>query len=184
MLNRHEEQFFKIQLKWAADASDAAFGVAARGLLMELAMHLLTAELDNVRKQQDVTQWTDAQLVRWLKDLLSNYLFQLRSSTGGAARQQLEQAMQEVTRLKAENTQLTKQRLLYQLEANTVVTYKATIAEQQVQIKRLQRELAEARADLNIARSQAARSAVQCSAWIGHNPHRTEVTYAYVPKNR
>jgi len=45
------------------------------------------------------------------------------------------------------------------LEANSVATYKATIAEQQVQINRLQRELADARADLEIARSQAARSA-------------------------
>ena len=40
-----------------------------------------------------------------------------------------------------------------------MATYKATIAEQQVQIERLQRELADARADLEIARSQAARSA-------------------------
>ena len=37
--------------------------VAARGLLMELAMHRLSAELDDVRKQQDATKWTDAQLV-------------------------------------------------------------------------------------------------------------------------
>jgi hypothetical protein len=93
MINRYDEQFFKIQLKWAADAFDAERRmrlaadervVAARGLLMELAMHLLAAELDNVRKKEDVTQWTDAQLVRWLKDLLSHYLFQLRATTGDA----------------------------------------------------------------------------------------------------
>jgi hypothetical protein len=166
MINRYDEQFFKIQLKWAADAFDAERRmrlaadervVAARGLLMELAMHLLTAELDDVRKQQDVTKWTDAQLVRWLKDLLSHYLFQLRSSTGDAARHRLEQAAQEMTRLKAENVQLSKQHLLNQAEAKRVATYQATIAEQQVQIKRLQRELADARDDLEITRSQAAR---------------------------
>jgi hypothetical protein len=56
MINRYDEQFFKIQLKWAADAFDAAFGVAARGLLMELAMHLLAAELNDVHKQEDVTK--------------------------------------------------------------------------------------------------------------------------------
>ena len=172
MINRYNEQFYKIQLKWAADAFDAERRmrlaadervVAARGLLMELAMHLLTAELDDVRKQQDVTQWTDAQLVCWMKDHLSRYLRQLRALTGSAAQRRLEQAAQEITRLQAENTQLTKQRLLHQLEVNTVATYKATIAEQQVQIKRLQRELADARDDLEIARSQAARSAAPTS---------------------
>jgi septal ring factor EnvC (AmiA/AmiB activator) len=94
-----------------------------------------------------------------MKGHLSRFLWQLRALTGSAAQRRLEQAGQEITRLKAENTQLTKQRLLNQLEANTVATYKATIAEQQVQIERLQRELAEARDDLDIARSQAARSA-------------------------
>ena len=49
--------------------------------------------------------------------------------------------------------------MLNQLEANSVATYKATIADQRQQIERLQRELADARADLDIARSQAARSA-------------------------
>jgi hypothetical protein len=24
----------------------------------------------------------------------------------------------------------------------------------------------------------------ELAVWLGHNPHRTEVTYAYVPKNR
>jgi hypothetical protein len=168
MINRYNEQFYKIQLKWAADAFDAERRmrlaadervVAARGLLMELAMHLLASELDDVRKEGDVTKWTDAQLVRWLKDLLSNYLFQLRALTGSAAQRRLEQAAQEITRLKAENVQLNKQCLLNQLEANSVATYKATIADQRQQIERLQRELADSRADLDVARSQAARSA-------------------------
>ena len=64
-------------------------------------------------------KWTDAQLVRWMKDLLSHYLFQLRALTGSAAQRRLEQAAQEITRLKAENAQLSKQHLLNQLEANT-----------------------------------------------------------------
>ena len=117
MINRYNEQFFKIQLKWAADAFDAERRmrlaadervVAARGLLMELAMHLLASELDDVRKKEDVTKWSDAQLVRWLKDLLSHYLFQLRALTGSAAQRRLEQAAQEITRLKAENAQLSQ----------------------------------------------------------------------------
>jgi hypothetical protein len=44
----------------------------------------------------------DAQLVRWLKDLLGNYLFQPRALTGSAAQRRLEQAAQEITRLKVE----------------------------------------------------------------------------------
>ncbi len=52
-----------------ARAPDAAIA-AARSLLMELAMHLLASELDDVIKQQDVTKWTDVQLVQWMKDLL------------------------------------------------------------------------------------------------------------------
>ena len=166
MINHYNEQFYKIQLKWAADAFDAERRmrlaadervVTARGLLMDVVVHLLASELDDVRKKEDVTKWSDAQLVRWMKDHLSRYLWQLRALTGSAAQRRLEQAAQEITRLKAENAQLSKQHLLNQLEANTVATYKATIAEQQVQIKRLQRELADARADLEIARSQAAR---------------------------
>ena len=168
MINRYDEQFFKIQLKWAADAFDAERrmrlaaderAAGARGLLMEVVVHLLASELDEVRKKEDVALWSDAQLVRWMKDHLSRYLWQLRALTGSAAQRRLEQAAQEITRLKAENAQLSKQRLLNQLEANSVATYKATIAEQQVQIKRLQRELADARDDLEIAHSQAARSA-------------------------
>ena len=142
-------------MRLAADERAAG----ARGLLMDVVVHLLASELDDVRKKEDVTKWSDAQLVRWMKDHLSRYLWQLRALTGSAAQRRLEQAAQEITRLKAENAQLSKQHLLNQLEANSVATYKVTIAEQQVQIKRLQRELADARDDLDIARSQAARSA-------------------------
>jgi hypothetical protein len=74
MINRYDEQFFKIPPKWAADVFDAERVVGARDLLMELAMHLLAAELDEVREQPDVTKWMDAQLVRRLIDLLGRYL--------------------------------------------------------------------------------------------------------------
>ena len=65
MINRYNEQFYKIQLKWAADAFDAERRMrlaadervaGARGLLMELVVHLLASELDDVRKKEDVTQ--------------------------------------------------------------------------------------------------------------------------------
>jgi hypothetical protein len=129
------------------------------GLLMDVVVHLLASELDDVRKKEDVALWSDAQLVRWMKDHLSRYLWQLRALTGSAAQRRLEQAAQEVSRLKAENAQLSKQHMLNQLEANSVATYKATIADQHQQIERLQRELADARDDLEITRSQAARPA-------------------------
>ena len=122
-------------------------------------MHLLASELDDVRKKQDVALWTDAQLVRWMKDLLGRHLMQLRYLTGYAAKQRLEQAVQEVRRLKAENAQLSQQNLLMQAEAKRAATYQATIADQRQQIERLQRELADCRDDLEIARSQAARPA-------------------------
>lgn len=166
MLPSHTEQFFKIQLKWAADACDAEHrlrlaaeerAAGARGLLMELAMHLLAAELDDVRKKQDVTTWTDAQLVRWMKDQLGNYLFQLRSLTGDAARRRLEQAAQEIHRLKAEVTQLNQQNQLLQAEAKRAPAYQATIDDLRQQIDRLQRELAAGRDDLELSRSQTAR---------------------------
>jgi hypothetical protein len=114
MINRYNEQFYKIQLKWAADAFDAERrmrrsaderAAGARGLLMDVVVHLLASELDDVRKKEDVTKWTDAQLVRWMKDHLSRYLWQLRALTGSAAQRRLEQAGQEMTRLKAENAQ-------------------------------------------------------------------------------
>jgi hypothetical protein len=42
MLNIHDAQFYKIQLKWAADNFDAEHRMR------------MTAELDDVRKQEDV----------------------------------------------------------------------------------------------------------------------------------
>jgi hypothetical protein len=81
MQTKHDEQFFKIQPKWAGDVFDAERVVAARDLLMELAMHLLATELDEVREQPDVTKWTDAQLARWTKDLLGRYLMHLIQHT-------------------------------------------------------------------------------------------------------
>src|SRR5512141_1895846 len=154
MLTSHDEQFFKIQLKWAADNFDAEHrlrlvadqrAAAARSLLMELAMHLLASELDDVRKQQDVTQWSDVELVHWMKDLLGRYLWQWRASTGEAGRRRLEQATQEIRRLQAENTQLGQQVRGLQADAKRAPTYQATIAEQQAQIERLQGELADSR---------------------------------------
>jgi len=75
MINRYNEQLFKIQLKWAADAFDAErrmrLAAGARGLLMDVVVHLLASELDDVRKKEDVTQWSDAKLVLWMKDHLS-----------------------------------------------------------------------------------------------------------------
>ena len=71
MLNVHDEQFFKLQLKWAADNFDAEHrmrlaaeerAAGARGLLMDVVVHLLASELDDVRKKEDVALWTDAQL--------------------------------------------------------------------------------------------------------------------------
>lgn len=163
MLPSHTEQFFKIQLKWAADACDAEhrlrLAAGARGLLMELAMHLLASELDDVRKQQDVATWTDAQLVRWMKDQLGNYLFQLRSLTGDAARRRLEQAAQEIGRLKAENARLNQQNQLLQSEAKRAPTHQATIDDLRRQIERLQKELADSRDDLELSRSQTTRPA-------------------------
>src|SRR5512141_670470 len=156
MLNSHDEQFFKIQLKWAADNFDAEHrlrlvadqrAATARSLLMELAMHLLASELDDVRKQQDVTQWTDVELVHWMKDLLGRYLWQWRASTGEAGRRRLEQAAEEIRRWQAENAQLNKQNLMMQAEAKRVTTYQATINDLQQQIERLQHELADSRAD-------------------------------------
>lgn len=186
MLNRYDEQFFKIQLKWVADAFDAERRMrlaadervgTARCLLIELAMHLLAAELDNVRKQQDVTKWTDAQLVRRLKDLLSNYLFQLRSSTGDAARRRLEQAAQEINRLKAENAQLSQQNQAWQAEAKRAPVDQAAITDLRRQAERLQHELADSRADLEIARRQAARQATPPPVMI-------DTTVASQPKPR
>ena len=104
MINRYDEQFFKIQLKWAADAFDAERrmrlaaderAAGARGLLMEVVVHLLASELDDVRKKEDVALWSDAQLVLWMKDHLSRYLWQLRALTGSAAQRRLEQAAQD-----------------------------------------------------------------------------------------
>jgi hypothetical protein len=168
MLTSHDEQFFKLQLKWAADNFDAEHrmrlaaderAAGARGLLMDVVVHLLASELDDVRKKEDVALWTDAQLVRWMKDQLGHHLMQLRYLTGFAAKQRLEQAAQEVRRLQAENTQLSQQNLLLQAEAQRAATEPATIADLRQQIERLQRELADARADLEIARSQATRPA-------------------------
>src|SRR5512143_2083350 len=168
MLNSHDEQFFKIQLKWAADNFDAEHrmrlaadqrAAAARSLLMELAMHLLASELDDVIKQQDVTKWTDVQLVQWMKDLLGRYLWQWRASTGEAGRRRLEQATQEIRRLQAENAQLKQQNLSLQADAKRAVTDQTTINDLKQQNERLQQELADSRDDLEIARSQAARPA-------------------------
>jgi hypothetical protein len=168
VLNVHDEQFFKLQLKWAADNFDAEHrmrlaaderAAGARGLLMDVAVHLLASELDDVRKKEDVALWTDAQLVRWMKDLLGRHLMQLRYLTGYAAKQRLEQAAQEVRRLQAENTQLSQQNLLLQAEAKRASTEQATSADLRQQIERLQQALADARDDLAIARSQTARPA-------------------------
>lgn len=59
MLNIHDAQFYKIQLKWAADNFDAEHRMR------------MTAELDDVRKQEDVALRSDAQLVLWMKDHLT-----------------------------------------------------------------------------------------------------------------
>ena len=164
MINVHDEQFYKIQLKWAADNFDAEHrmrlaaderAAGARGLLMDIVVHLLASELDDVRKKEDVALWTDAQLVRWMKDQLGHHLMQLRYLTGYAAKQRLEQAAQEVRRLQAENAQLSQQNLLLQAEAKRASTEQATIADLRQQIERLQRELADRRDDLEIARRQA-----------------------------
>ncbi len=165
MLTSHDEQFFKIQLKWAADNFDAEHrarlvadqrAAAARGLLMELAMHLFASELDAVCKQQDVTKWTDVELVHWMKDLLGRTLWQWRASTGDAGRRRLEQAAQEIRRLQAENAQLNQRNHVLEAEAKHAPTYQATINDLKHQIERLQQELADSRDDLDIARSQAA----------------------------
>jgi hypothetical protein len=165
MLNVHDEQFFKLQLKWAADNFDAEHrmrlaaderAAGARGLLMDVVVHLLASELDDVRKKEDVALWSDAQLVRWMKDQLGHHLMQLRFLTGYAVKQRLEQAAQEVRRLQAENTQLSQQNLLMQAEVKHASTEQATIADLRQQVERLQRELADCRDDLDTARRQAA----------------------------
>src|SRR5512141_3161404 len=145
MLNSHDEQFFKIQLKWSADNFDAEHrlrlvadqrAATARSLLMELAMHLLASELDDVIKQQDVTKWTDVQLVQWMKDLLGRYLWQWRASTGEVGRRRLEQATQEMHRLQAENAQLNEQNHALQTEVKRAPTYETTINDLKQQIER------------------------------------------------
>lgn len=168
MLNAHDEQFYKIQLKWAADNFDAEHrmrlaaeqrAAGARGLLMDVVVHLLASELDDVRKKEDVALWTDAQLVLWMKEHLSRYLRQLRALTGSAAQRRLDQAAQEIHRLQTDNVQLNKHILNMQSDVKQVAAYQATIYDLKQQIERLQRELADLRDDLEIARSQAARSA-------------------------
>lgn len=168
MLNPHDEQFYKIQLKWAADNFDAEHrmrlaaeqrAAGARGLLMDVVVHLLASELDDVRKKEDVALWTDAQLVLWMKDHLSRYLRQLHVLTGSAAQRRLEQAAQEIRRLQAENTQLSKQNQSMQAEAKRTATYQATIADLRQQNERLQQTLADLHDDLETVRTQAARSA-------------------------
>ena len=110
MLNVHDQQFYKIQLKWAADNFDAEHrmrlaaeqrAAGARGLLMDVVVHLLASELDDVRKKEDVAMWTDAQLVLWMKDTLSRQLRQLRAVAGAGAQRRFEQAAQEIRRLQA-----------------------------------------------------------------------------------
>jgi hypothetical protein len=62
--------------------------------------------------------------------------------------------------------------------------FRATAACEFVDIKRaLGYSDAEARRELATLAPHA--TALRCSAgvWLGHNPHRTEVTYAYVPRN-
>ena len=165
MMNSYNEQFYKIQLKWASDNFDAEHrmrmaadqrAAGARGLLMDVVVHLLASELDDVRKKEDVALWTDAQLVRWMKDTLSRQLRQLRAVTGAGAQRRFEQAAQEIRQLKAENAQLNQHVLA---EAKRAATYQATIADQRQQIERLQQANWPTRDDLDIARSQAARSA-------------------------
>ena len=165
MINVHDEQFYKIQLKWAADNFDAEHrmrmaadqrAAGARGLLMDVVVHLLASELDDVRKKEDVALWTDAQLVRWMKETLSRQLRQLRAVAGAGAQRRFEQAAQEIRQLQADNARLSQQ---VQAEAKRAATDQATIADQRQQIERLQREVAAARDDLDSARSQTARSA-------------------------
>ena len=165
MINVHDEQFYKIQLKWASDNFDAEHrmrmaadqrAAGARGLLMDVVVHLLASELDDVRKKEDVALWTDAQLVLWMKDNLSRQLRQLRAVAGAGAQRRFEQAAQEIRQLQADNARLTQQ---VQAEAKRAATDQATIADQRQQIERLQRELAAARDDLVSARSRAAQSA-------------------------
>ena len=144
MLNKYDEQFYKIQLKWASDNFDAEHrmrmaadqrAAGARGLLMDVVVHLLASELDDVRKKEDVALWTDAQLVRWMKDTLSRQLRQLRAVAGAGAQRRFEQAAQEIRQLQADNARLSQQ---VQAEAKRAATDQATIADQRQQIERLQ----------------------------------------------
>jgi hypothetical protein len=146
MLNVHDQQFYKIQLKCAADNFDAEHrlrlaaeqrAAGARGLLMDVVVHLLASEFDDVRKKEDVAEWMDAQLVLWMKDHLSRQLRQLRAVAGSAAQRRLEQAAQEIRHLQAENAQLSKQNLLIQAEAKRALTYQSTVTDQRQQIERL-----------------------------------------------
>jgi hypothetical protein len=166
MLNVHDQQFYKIQLKWAADNFDAEHrmrlaaeqrAAGARGLLMDVVVHLLASELDDVRKQEDVALWTDAQLVLWMKDQLSRQLRQLRAVAGAGAQRRFEQAAQEIRRLQADNAQLNEE---VRASAQRAVGYEIALSELRQQNERLQQALADARDDLDRARSQAARQAV------------------------
>jgi hypothetical protein len=181
MLNVHDEQFFKLQLKWAADNFDAEHrmrmaaderAAGARGLLMDVVVHLLASELDDVRKKEDVALWTDAQLVLWMKDTLSRQLRQLRAVAGAGAQRRFEQAAQEIRRLQADNTQLSQQ---VQADAKRAADDEIALREQRHQIERLQRELADARDELDSARRQATRP-VASSIAITETPAASQLT--------
>ena len=123
MITSHDEQFFKIptqmgggQLRRRTPHAAGRRRTRRRSARPVDGVGRCTCWPPNsttCASKQDVTQWTDAQLVRWLKDLLGNYLFQLRSLTGDAARPAgSNRPRRRSRRLKAENAQLSQQNLL------------------------------------------------------------------------
>lgn len=170
------EQFFKVQLKWASANFDAEHklrlaaeqrAAGTRELLMDLAKSLLASELDAVQKQnEDFNRWSDGELMQWTKQQLSGYLYQLRALTGEAGRRRLEQAIQEIQKLRAENTRLTQHVKSLENIERRAKTHQDTIEQQQKKIADLQHELADVHADLEVARSEAARPASSGSAVI------------------
>lgn len=175
-MDTYTEQFFKVQLKWASANFDAEHrlrlaaeqrAAGTRELLMDLAKSLLASELDAVQKQnEDFNRWSDGELMRWTKDQLRGYLHQLRGLTGEAGRRRLEQAIQEIQKLKAENAQLNQHVRSLESADRRAKAYQEHTDQQKQQIDHLQQELADARADLEIARSEAARPASPGSAVI------------------
>ena len=142
---------------------------------MDLAKSLLASELDAVQKQNvDFNRWSDGELMQWTKQQLKGYLYQLRALTGEAGRRRLEQAIQEIQKLKAENTQLTQHVKSLEVIEHRAKTSQETIDQQQRQIAQLQHDLADARADLEIARSEVARPASPGSAMSIDMPEAVE----------